>query len=312
MSNSKSVKGFTLIELLVVIAIIAILAAILFPVFAQAREKARQISCLSNLKQLGLSFVQYEQDFDEKVPDGECAAGGGDGWAGQLYPYTKSTKVYLCPDDHRGDYNGVQQFNDTSYGMNAQFTITAPNFWVNYPAYPDADSISIAKFNAPAQTVLLFEVANSSGYDISRGALPATATQSIADDDYIDQGGYGGGSATGLGCGWAYDPSGFGGTSNIAASGPGSLKYATGVMGNATAGESTNPNGENFVAGRHNGGANFLLADGHAKWFLPTKVGTGTFNSSISVASCGNNTGAAEPTAPTTACSKYAATFNIL
>jgi prepilin-type N-terminal cleavage/methylation domain-containing protein len=88
-------KGFTLIELLVVIAIIAILAAILFPVFAKAREKARQISCASNEKQLGLGIIQYVQDYDERFPD----YAGDYGWAGQIYPYVKSTGVYKCPDD---------------------------------------------------------------------------------------------------------------------------------------------------------------------------------------------------------------------
>jgi prepilin-type N-terminal cleavage/methylation domain-containing protein len=80
-------NGFTLIELLVVIAIIAILAAILFPVFAAAREKARQTACSSNLKQLGLAFVQYTQDYDEQYPVGPAAFYGshwGNGWAGAI------------------------------------------------------------------------------------------------------------------------------------------------------------------------------------------------------------------------------------
>src|ERR1700749_5072233 len=96
-SNTKS--GFTLIELLVVIAIIAILAAILFPVFAKVREKARAISCLSNTKQLALGCVQYSQDNDEKSADGDDPTGLGSGWAGQIYPYVKSTAVFTCPDD---------------------------------------------------------------------------------------------------------------------------------------------------------------------------------------------------------------------
>src|SRR5262245_34867273 len=85
-------NGFTLIELLVVIAIIAILAAILFPVFAQAREKARQATCLSNLKQIGTGLMMYVQDFDEAVPAGTTANlttgfSAGMGWAGQVVPY---------------------------------------------------------------------------------------------------------------------------------------------------------------------------------------------------------------------------------
>ena len=110
-------KGFTLIELLVVIAIIAILASILFPVFARARENARRSSCQSNLKQIGLGMLQYTQDFDEKLPlvyVGQIDRGPGDTypgytWHDQIYPYVKSEQVFNCPSMtfRRSDTNAV-------------------------------------------------------------------------------------------------------------------------------------------------------------------------------------------------------------
>ena len=91
-------KGFTLIELLVVIAIIAILAAILFPVFAKAREKARQSSCLSNVKQLGLGMIQYAQDYDEMLPRTAIQVPTGYyGWETLIYPYVKNDQLFVCP-----------------------------------------------------------------------------------------------------------------------------------------------------------------------------------------------------------------------
>jgi prepilin-type N-terminal cleavage/methylation domain-containing protein/prepilin-type processing-associated H-X9-DG protein len=102
-------RGFTLIELLVVIAIIAILAAILFPVFARAREKARQSSCLSNVKQLGLAAQMYIQDYDETFPFAsiyhhgapERPWAGGNSvihyWADSLFPYLKNSQILYCP-----------------------------------------------------------------------------------------------------------------------------------------------------------------------------------------------------------------------
>jgi prepilin-type N-terminal cleavage/methylation domain-containing protein len=97
-------KGFTLIELLVIIAIIAILSAILFPVFAQVREKARQTTCLSNLKQIGLGITQYTQDYDEVMPPAwQSSDGHWDDnlyarWSDLIFPYIKSGGVFNCPD----------------------------------------------------------------------------------------------------------------------------------------------------------------------------------------------------------------------
>lgn len=106
-------NGFTLIELLVVIAIIAILAAILFPVFAKAREKARQTSCASNLKQIALSILQYSQDYDERYPlsypvtgvEGTRASACGGNpsywWMDALEPYVKNEQIFHCPSGER-------------------------------------------------------------------------------------------------------------------------------------------------------------------------------------------------------------------
>src|SRR5687768_3598444 len=107
-SIQQNPRGFTLIELLVVIAIIAILAAILFPVFARARENARRTSCLSNVKQMGLGVMMYVQDYDETysrnsqytTDPGSTAALKY--WDSLLEPYTKSTQVFICPSTISG------------------------------------------------------------------------------------------------------------------------------------------------------------------------------------------------------------------
>ena len=93
-ASSRQTSGFTLIELLVVIAIIAILASILFPVFARARENARRASCQSNLKQIGLGFQQYTQDYDGWSPGSTT---GNVSWPSTIFPYIKSEQIFACP-----------------------------------------------------------------------------------------------------------------------------------------------------------------------------------------------------------------------
>jgi len=149
MSNSTKQKAFTLIELLVVIAIIAILAAILFPVFAAAREKARQTSCASNEKQLGLAFLQYVQDYDEGfIYCGQRNTGlFPSGWASKLYAYTKSTGVFTCPDDIT-PATATNTPISYIYNENLENDFEAQNY--SRPLY-------VAKLAAPSSTVLLFE-----------------------------------------------------------------------------------------------------------------------------------------------------------
>jgi prepilin-type N-terminal cleavage/methylation domain-containing protein/prepilin-type processing-associated H-X9-DG protein len=143
--------GFTLIELLVVIAIIAILAAILFPVFARARENARRTSCLNNLKQIGLAFMQYTQDYDEmypmigyntgdtvRYPDGNT---GNNNWIVRVYPYVNSTQIFNCPSNSDTPWaGGTNAASVVSYGANARL--------VNVP-------LSLAAVEKPAETLLL-------------------------------------------------------------------------------------------------------------------------------------------------------------
>lgn len=112
-ASASKRRAFTLIELLVVIAIIAILAAILFPVFGRARENARRSSCQSNMKQIGLGFKQYIQDYDEKFPVGSNVT-EETSWAAALQPYIKSTQIFQCPSEtNPGDLSaGMWGYND--------------------------------------------------------------------------------------------------------------------------------------------------------------------------------------------------------
>jgi prepilin-type N-terminal cleavage/methylation domain-containing protein len=179
-SDGHLKTGFTLIELLVVIAIIAILAAILFPVFAKVREKARQTQCLSNEKQIGLAMTQYLQDNDEMYPFGVINAGPatvgggvmpgtGAGWAGTILPYIKSVDVFKCPDDSTAAVTGTNPQVPVSYGLNYLL--------------PER---TLAYLVAPSTTVQFFEVRNSTA-NLSaayEGALNSTSqpVSTVGDD----------------------------------------------------------------------------------------------------------------------------------
>jgi len=145
----RSSRAFTLIELLVVIAIIAILAAILFPVFAQAREKARMTTCLSNCKQIALAFQMYQQDYDgmftwqgAHLGDDNAdfmAPGAKPTWGAELMPYIKSPKIYICPSarpspfDKKQAWGPATDISASSYFMNGCFN-GIPESIVDQPA----------------------------------------------------------------------------------------------------------------------------------------------------------------------------------
>jgi prepilin-type N-terminal cleavage/methylation domain-containing protein/prepilin-type processing-associated H-X9-DG protein len=265
MRQHRHSSAFTLIELLVVIAIIAILAAILFPVFAQAREKARAISCLSNEKQIGLGILQYQEDYDEKNPGGLNGYGGGSGYAGQIYPYVKSTQVFLCPSDDGITTQGLPgtgPWRASSLAINSNTSLPNPTT----PACDQmGDSYTIARYSAPSSTVLLFEVTNSTNYNVDTEINPANAVPPGTSS-------YCGGSPSGNGLGGAYLPNGYNGEPTAGTSTDDFVKYATGYFNGETAdlGSFISP------VGRHQGGSNFVMADGHAKWLQAGNVSPGT------------------------------------
>jgi len=222
-------KGFTLIELLVVIAIIATLAAILFPVFARARENARRASCQSNLKQIGLGAMMYLQDNDERYPFGrqvsttldpswtpapggaEFSAGTSIFWPAFLQAYTKSTQVFRCPSSSYAPYAYYGH-----YGAN----------------------------------ILLLRDNGASATALSQAAIPSVATTYMI----MDAGRY------------RLNPTDVkrgdtGGDCNyLPGTGPGSATNLAGITCTLT----SLP--EDYATGRHFGGVNMVFADGHVKW----------------------------------------------
>lgn len=179
----KQNRAFTLIELLVVIAIIAILAAILFPVFAQAREKARAISCLSNIKQVSLGVLMYVQDYDETYPeyfynlsvqpptDPPFTPDEKDtmvGWNEVIYPYIKSIQLFTCPDTPRAKTLTVGS-DGTGFGADDSAPTGATGYSINARLAGDNGPLddgaqhpplAIAGVEFPAATILLSEASS--------------------------------------------------------------------------------------------------------------------------------------------------------
>jgi len=184
-------KAFTLIELLVVIAIISILAAILFPVFARARESARRTSCLSNLKQAGLATMMYVQDYDEFYPGrysrNNTTPPGGHDWSGTrnywywqqlLYPYTKNIQVFICP---------------SSNNQNMAGDLRAENYAANFYLFVEwnAPRISMAAVQSASSTYMLM--------DSGQFAITAPAAHTYNGGLYLPGMGTAGGTCTGAG-----------------------------------------------------------------------------------------------------------------
>lgn len=255
LGKTRTTQGYTLMELLTAIAIVAILAALLVPVFAAAREKGRAATCIANERQLGLAMMCYVQDYDERFPNGILPTGAtsfwvGEGWAGQCEPYLKNASVLDCPDDPTEvDPDDAGDNYVVSYGYNFNLVLGGGFYEV-----PTSHGQLIESVTAPERTIVLFEV---SGVTANVMEPVEGATPGGWEGYYF--------SASGNGLDnrlYAY---------KTATTGPDN-QYATGLLG----GRPPQPPSQfHNKLGRHSGGSNFLLADGHVHWLLGSNVSSG-------------------------------------
>ena len=200
--SSRTPAAFTLIELLVVIAIIAILAAILFPVFAQARSKARAVNSLSNSRQIGIGLQMYVQDYDETLPltlharPAGWAYGDPDpSWLDGIQPYVKSRLLHRLPDDASDNWNKIvapaKTPRKSSYVTNAYLNSSATTSW------------ALASIEAPASTIFIVEYKESKPgapkvgdhcHPMCWEGAPTSTCTSIASDTEVEKARYQGGA----------------------------------------------------------------------------------------------------------------------